>query len=151
MGQRRMGYYCPGNRVGIRMWYMCKMAVLNHVQEVNTRVQLKLRDFCNTLLFPNSVSPNSHRDSPLGEQAGGFVFFCFFGCFLFVCFLITDLFSLPVHEQRAQNTSFKLQDIVTLLHGVRIAASMNTVNKSFNFSVVSNIGTHSRELGNQLY
>jgi len=56
-----------------------------------------------------------------------------------------------VHEQRAENTRFKLQDIVKLLPGVRIAASMDTVNKSFNFSVVSNTGTHSGELGNQLY
>lgn len=54
-------------------------------------------------------------------------------------------------KQKAENASFKLQDIVKLLRGVRIAMSMDTVNKSFNFSVVSNIGTHSGELVNQLY
>lgn len=104
------------------------------------------QDFCNTLpqlLFPNSASPHSHRYSPLGGRA--------VASFIYLFFQNTDLFSLLLHEQKAENANFKLQDIVNLLHGVRIAASMDTVNKSFNFSVVSNIGTHSRELGNQLY
>lgn len=145
MRHRGMGYYCPGNCVGSRMCYMWKMAMLNHVQQVNIRVQLEIRDFCNTLpqlLYSNFAPPNSNRYSPSGAQADSFSYFNV---------LNTDIFSFPVCEQRAENTSLKLQDIVTLLHRVRIAASMDTVNKSFHFSVVSNIGTQSRELRNQLY